>query len=80
MAHILPDPPRPRPGSVITEEKCCGIPMDYQEVFGIRRYQCRHRGHHPAIYVNLNTGERVSGEDLRWLGGEYAPDGEYDPL
>lgn len=66
MAHILPDPPRPR-----LAEKCCGIPMDWQEVFGVRRYQCRHRSHHPAIYVNLNTGERVSDEGLPYLGGEY---------
>ena len=47
--------------------------MNYQEVFGIRRYQCRHRSHHPAIYVNLNTGERIDEEDLPYLGGDYDP-------
>jgi hypothetical protein len=71
VAHTLPDPPWPHPDAATTGEKCCGIPMDYQEVFGIRRYQCRHRDRHPAIYVNLNTGERIGDEDLRWLGGEY---------
>lgn len=45
---------------------CCGLPMIYQEFFGIRRYQCEHRSHHPVIYVNQNTGERVCDEDLPW--------------
>ena len=44
---------------------CCGSPMVYLEVFGVRRYSCSHRAHHPAIYVNLNTGEHVSDDNLR---------------
>jgi hypothetical protein len=71
VAHIIPDQPRPAPAA----EACCGIPMDHQEVFGVRRYECRHRSYHPAIYVNLNTGERVSDENLPYLGGEYDPSG-----
>jgi hypothetical protein len=68
VAHIIPDEPR----AAVTE-KCCGMPMNYQEVFGIRRYECRHRAHHPAIYVNLNTGQRASDEELPYLAGEYDP-------
>ena len=45
-------------------ETCCGFPMAYQEVFGIRRYQCWYRSHHPAVWVNLNTGERVTDDGL----------------
>ena len=45
-------------------ETCCGYPMAYQEVFGIRRYQCVHRSHHRAVYVRLSTGERVTDDDL----------------
>lgn len=55
--------PKCDPPPVLT---CCGQPMIYQEFFGVRRYQCDHRAHHPAIYVNQNTGERVTDEDLPW--------------
>ena len=61
VAYILPDQPRAMPALT-----CCGRPMIYQEFFGIRRYQCEHRSHHPVIYVNQNTGERVTDEDLPW--------------
>ena len=47
---------------------CCGMDMIYQEVFGVRRYVCAYRAHHPAIYVNQVTGEHVSDEDLPWVG------------
>lgn len=46
--------------------KCCGLPMNYQEFFGIRRYECDHRSHHPAIYVNLYTGMQIRSEDLEY--------------
>ena len=61
VAYILPDPP-----TRAVAPACCGMPMIYQEFFGVRRYQCDHRAHHPAIYVNLNTGEQVIDEDLPW--------------
>jgi hypothetical protein len=38
--------------------------MSYQEVFGIRRYQCVYRSHHPAVWVRLDTGERITDDDL----------------
>ncbi len=38
--------------------------MVYIEFFGVRRYSCDHRAHHPAIYVNLYTGEHVSDDSL----------------
>ena len=44
-------------------ETCCGLPMKYQDIFNIRRYQCQHRSHHPAIYINQATGERLADED-----------------
>ena len=40
-------------------EMCCGMPMKFQEVFGIRRYECDYRAHHEAVYVNLKTGQRI---------------------
>lgn len=46
----------------MTEEnelECCGFPMVWNEAFGIRRYHCQYRYHHPALWVNQNTGERV---------------------
>lgn len=36
--------------------------MKYQDIFNVRRYQCTHRSHHPAIYINLVTGERLADE------------------
>ena len=42
---------------------CCGMPMSYYEVFGIRVYHCQLR-HHPVIYENLRTGEERTDEDL----------------
>jgi hypothetical protein len=48
---------------------CCGMPMNYHEVFGIRIYVCAHRSHHPVLYLNLNTGECVSDEELEWHEG-----------
>jgi hypothetical protein len=46
--------------------KCprCDSLMTYQEVFGIRRYQCAHRLHHPAVWVRVDTGERITDDDL----------------
>jgi hypothetical protein len=46
--------------------RCCGLNMNYREVFGIRIYTCDHRSHHPEIFENLYTGERVSDETLEW--------------
>jgi hypothetical protein len=47
-------------------ETCCGAPMLWREVFGIRIYTCTHRSHHPEVFVNLNTGERRTEEELEW--------------
>lgn len=41
---------------------CCGLPMRYQDIFNVRRYECDHRSHHPVVYVNLATGERIADE------------------
>ena len=50
-------------------ETCCGWPMKYQDIHGIiRRYQCQHRSHHPAIYVSLLTGLRARDEDIPYQG------------
>ena len=46
--------------------KCCGIPMNYREVFGIRLWTCDHRSHHPMLIENLYTGVVVSDETLEW--------------
>jgi hypothetical protein len=46
--------------------KCCGLPMNYREVFGIRLWTCDHRSHHPMIIENLYTGQTVSDEELEW--------------
>lgn len=43
--------------------ECCGQPMSYQEVFGIRIYHCIMR-HHTVFYENLQTGEIKSDEQL----------------
>lgn len=50
-------------------KECCGAPMMYQEFFGIRRYVCSYRSHHPQIFVNLYTGQEINDEDLEWEGG-----------
>lgn len=42
--------------------------MMYQEFFGVRRYQCAYRARHAAIYVNQQTGERVTDDELPWNG------------
>lgn len=47
---------------------CCGLPMNYQEVFGIRIYACSYRSHHPSVYVNLNTGQMKTDEEIEWQG------------
>ena len=36
--------------------------MKYQDIWNVRRYQCDHRSHHPVVYVNLATGERITDE------------------
>lgn len=46
------------------ELKCCGAEMHYKEAFGVRRYYCQHRAHHPAIYVRQSDGEMLREEDL----------------
>lgn len=43
--------------------ECCGLPMVYQDIFNIRRYECMHRPHHPVIYVNRATGEALLDEN-----------------
>ena len=47
------------------------MPMIYQEVFGIRRYQCRYRHDHSAIWVNLNTGKRLTDIDVPYTETEW---------
>lgn len=49
--------------------RCCGLPMNWREVFGIRIYTCDHRSHHPEIYVNLYTGQEISDEHMEWHDG-----------
>jgi hypothetical protein len=41
---------------------CCGLPMIYQDIWNVRRYQCGYRSHHPVIYVNMATGESLVDE------------------
>lgn len=36
--------------------------MKYQDIWNLRRYQCSHRSHHPVIYVNTATSERLADE------------------
>jgi hypothetical protein len=36
--------------------------MIYQDIWNVRRLQCDHRSHHPVVYVNLATGERLVDE------------------
>jgi hypothetical protein len=47
----------------IMQKTCCGGKMVYQDIFGVRRYQCYYRDHHPVLYVNLTTGEMLVDED-----------------
>jgi len=44
--------------------ECCGFPMQYQEIFGIRRYECYYRPHHPVTYVNLATNQVIIDKSL----------------
>lgn len=48
------------------KRKCCGLPMNYREVFGIRIWTCDHRAHHPEIFENLYTGQTVIDTELEW--------------
>lgn len=43
---------------------CCGQPMAYQEAFGTRRYECRYRPHHPAVWVDMKTKKHLTDDDL----------------
>lgn len=44
---------------------CCGQPMIWQEAFGaVRRYECRRRLHHPAVWVDLKTAKHLTDEEL----------------
>jgi hypothetical protein len=43
-------------GAVLT---CCGLPMTYREVFGIRVFACELRDH-PRLYVK---GDQAISED-----------------
>lgn len=43
---------------------CCGADMHYKEAFGVRRYYCQYRAHHPAIYVRQSDGEMLREEGL----------------
>lgn len=54
--------------------KCCGLPMSYKEVFGIRIYSCEYRGHHDQIFENLYTGEQVSEKDLETTRSDWMED------
>jgi hypothetical protein len=42
---------------------CCGLPMDYQDVYGVRVWRCAHRSH--RVYENLATGEKTSENRLQ---------------
>ena len=56
------------------KKECCGLPMIMEiEVFGIRRFVCQHRGHHPVIYVNTGSGEEM------WDSQGYDARPEYEP-
>lgn len=52
------------------------------DVFGVRLYRCMHRGHHPLVIANLNTGEEVTetyrdGDGgLEWTSHSGDPAGE----
>jgi len=50
--------------------KCCGLDMHYQEIFGIRRYECIHRSYHPVIYINMATGHEVVDESIPYQDQE----------
>lgn len=56
----------------MTVMECCGLPMGWAEVFGIRVYRCAYRAHHPLIFVNLSTGEQITDEKLDWRAPERA--------
>lgn len=43
---------------------CCGLPMNYQEVFGIRIWHCSYRGYHTVFFENLYTGKIIADSDL----------------
>lgn len=50
---------------------CCGLPMVYHEVFGIRIYQCDYRPGHERRYLSLISGLFIHEfhlEDHRQLG------------
>lgn len=50
-------------------ETCCGFAMIWQDIFGIvRRYECFYRPNHPAVYVSLHTGLRVTSEAIPYQG------------
>ncbi len=46
------------------DKTCCGLPMEmWVEVFGIRILRCAYRDYHPAVFVNLVTGQEVGEEE-----------------
>ncbi len=47
-------------------ETCCGFPMIFQDIWGVRRYACQYRAHHQQVFVNLVTGERTLSDDVPW--------------
>jgi hypothetical protein len=63
----------------VSERECCGLPMSTLDIFGVRLYRCMHRGHHPLVFRNLNTGEELTEQyrdddgGLEWTS-HYAPD------
>lgn len=63
------DPDRHGDNREIVQHRCCGLPMNYREVFGIRIWTCDHRSHHPEIFENLYTGQHISDEHLEWHDG-----------
>jgi hypothetical protein len=54
----------PAPGEGRAAPEHCGLPMRYQEVFGIRVWYCAHRSYHEVIFENLYTGQRVGDDEL----------------
>jgi hypothetical protein len=49
----------------VSTVSCCGFPMIYYEVFGIRIYSCAYRGHHDRVFEK--DGNRVPEASLAVL-------------
>lgn len=45
---------------------CCGQPMSYIDVYGVRIYRCVHRDSHEFIFKQLSTGYTSTEFDYTW--------------